>query len=736
MLPLSRKPVCRPRLFALLAAATLTATTGAVLAQAPTDADADLGYKAYRELGERFEANAMYPEAAREFERAYLAKPKREELAFHAAELYSLVKDYARAERLYAVVAEDVDDYPLAGLKRARCLKQSGRYEDAVREYLDYLARYDRDDRAVVADIVELEVQGVNLARQEGGQPSGEFVVRQLNAGVNGPHDELAPMPLAETALYYLSDRLAGKTRVYRSDLEGGLWGEARLAEQFPVVRGKHVGAGTLGPAGDRFYFALCDERADMGQPAAPCALYVTVRRESGEWTSPQALPSYINSPDATTTTQPFAYREGEREVLLFASDRLDGHGGLDLYRAERPLDSDATDFSFPRNLGPVVNSVADEVTPYYDDATKTLYFSSNGYLNYGGFDVFRARGDAVGFGKPENLRSPVNGPADDYYWRGAPDGRGGFFASNRAVDGAKSRTSHEDLFRAEPGVPLMPITLAVVDSATGRPLGEVALAVYVHPAGGGARRLAASELSEDGYFALELPMGADIELDAQRLDYRRAQERFRLPERQREGFQLPRLRMARIALPLTDVQRIEDARTDAPVATLPSQVGPAPAEPTSSRAPAPASTSAPPRRVESPSPTLSPTSSTSSSTPSAASTPSQPTPARTSSTASPSRVETSPPPTGMVRRPLNTYRIQIEARVGAEAAHTRYDRVRGVGSVSTVPVPGKSLQRVLVGDYDSYEAARAELAAVRAAGYGDAYVVRFESGEYRGAAR
>ena len=688
-----------------------------------------LGYKEYRKLGERFAAQGQYLEAAEQFAGAYKAKPGKSELAFQAAEYFYLVKDYKRAARHFKAVARDFKEYPLAGLKYARSLKQTGDYAAATQAYLDYLSYYRGDDRDIIKEIVELEVRGAQMAQQEAGFPTGNYVVDQLNAGLNTSANEIAPMPLAATALYYLSDK-TGKTRMMRSDLSGSLWGEGKFAEQFPIVPGKNVGSGALSPEGDRFYFSICDGNAFMGQPAAKCELYVIVRRDDA-WTSPQALPSYINT-EGNTTSHPFAYKEGDKEVLLFSSDRLDGYGGMDLYRAERYLGSDATDFSFPQNLGPVVNSVADEVTPYYEPGSQRLYFASNGYLNYGGFDIFRTLGGKTGWNEPENMKSPVNSAADDYYFRSTEGSTVGYFASNRAFGTDKQRTSNEDIFSVRPGVPLVPVSLAVVDSVSGRALGEVALAVYVKAAGSN-RRLIASELSEDGYFALQLPMGSTIEIDAQRLDYRRRVVEAQIPKNSREGYQLPRLKLARIELPLTDVQRIEGERTEPPVAIIPSSVGtPASKRETVTTAPRPepAPVAKPPKRE----PVVT----------SATTTTSKPPVTVVEKPTVTTRPAPSAAPATTTRRVLTrpvltagkTYRIQIEARRGFDADHERYDKLRGIGPITSDFIAEKNLHRVMVGSFATLTEARAMLPSVKASGYGDAFVARFENGVYKGLAR
>ncbi len=762
-----------------------------ILSMSTTGAAQTLGFKEHEQLAARFTTAGDYLKAAEQNAAAYEAKPRKTEYAYAAAEQFYLVKDYARAAKYYQLIARDYKAYPLAGLRYARSLKQDGKFSEATAAYLDYLSYYQADDRALIEKIVEQEVQGAELARQAQRSYNVNVLVEPFSTAVNTPGQETAPMPLAPGALYFLSDE-KGTMRMYRSFEQAGRWSTAEPAGQFPILSGKHIGPGALSPLADRYYFSLCDAREVMTQPTAKCQIHVILRRDT-LWSVPQALPPYINTAD-NSTSHPFVYRDGNLEVLLFASDRLDGHGGMDLYRAERYLNSEATDFSFPQNLGPVVNGVGDEVSPYYDPVSQTLYFSTNGGISMGGYDVFQTLGGKTGYNTPTNLGAPINSPADDYYYRQIPGTPLAVLASNRALRDAKTRTNNEDIYLVKPGTPTLEVSLQVVDSSNELNLREVVLAAYVID-GDEQRRLLYTDKSEDGFFKLALPLDSEIELDVQRLDYRRVQQRLTVPKGKREGFQLPRLRMSRIVLSLSDVQQIEDTRTDKPVATLPSRPGvAAPA----SLAPAPKASAKTDNTRPQPTPASNPSTSApstpSSSTPSS-STPSSSTPSSSSSgqgTASaklpPAATPATQPSSAPIKLPENSvtvkpkpeptvnvppaqpalsspatsstrsesttpaasssdspvrassvareYRIQIEARQTFEPESNRYKQVTGVGALSSDYVEGKSIYRILVGRYTDIEAAKRDLDRVKSAGFRDAFVAAFDFGSYRGMAR
>jgi len=100
---------------------------------------------------------------------------------------------------------------------------------------------------------------------------------------------------------------------------------------------------------------------------------------------------------------------------LYFTSDRTGGFGGLDIYRSERDA---AGNWGVAENLGPMINSVYNEETPFVSGDSKWLFFSSQGHYNMGGYDVFMSSRDGSGnWFSPVNLGYPVNTTDDDLFY-------------------------------------------------------------------------------------------------------------------------------------------------------------------------------------------------------------------------------------------------------------------------------------------------------------------------------
>jgi len=81
-------------------------------------------------------------------------------------------------------------------------------------------------------------------------------------------------------------------------------------------------------------------------------------------------------------------------------------------------------------NLGPGINSIYDEETPFLVNDDQTLFFSSRGHFNIGGFDVFRSDLDADGkWSTPVNIGYPVNTTDDELFFKPVGKGDRGYYS-------------------------------------------------------------------------------------------------------------------------------------------------------------------------------------------------------------------------------------------------------------------------------------------------------------------
>jgi outer membrane protein OmpA-like peptidoglycan-associated protein len=70
------------------------------------------------------------------------------------------------------------------------------------------------------------------------------------------------------------------------------------------------------------------------------------------------------------------------------------------------------------RNAGPIVNSRANEISPFFHHKENLLYFSSNGHaVNFGAFDIYKTQRIRNSWSEPKNIGPLVNGSGNEFYF-------------------------------------------------------------------------------------------------------------------------------------------------------------------------------------------------------------------------------------------------------------------------------------------------------------------------------
>lgn len=130
---------------------------------------------------------------------------------------------------------------------------------------------------------------------------------------------------------------------------------------------------------------------------------------------------------------------------LIFASDRPGGFGGLDLYISKKVNG----DWGPAVNIGPEINTPFNEDRPFLINDGKTLFFSSQGHLNMGGYDLFRSDLQSNNlWSKPQNLGYPINTPDDNIFFMPVDKGRAGYYAIFKEAGGAGNKDIYKIIFK------------------------------------------------------------------------------------------------------------------------------------------------------------------------------------------------------------------------------------------------------------------------------------------------
>jgi len=141
------------------------------------------------------------------------------------------------------------------------------------------------------------------------------------------------------------------------------------------------------------------------------------------------SIPTMLNFGESSyTNCHPHISADGN--MFLFSSNMPGGFGGMDLYIS---IKTDSV-WTKPINLGPQINTRENEIYPCIVNNNK-IYFSSNGHVGMGGYDLYVTEFLNGSWVTPQNMYPPVNSSYDDYSITFKNGENSGFFSSNR-VDG------------------------------------------------------------------------------------------------------------------------------------------------------------------------------------------------------------------------------------------------------------------------------------------------------------
>ena len=166
--------------------------------------------------------------------------------------------------------------------------------------------------------------------------------------------------------------------------------------------------------------------------------------RLADPWGTPENLGPPINTIDGDGTP----YLSSDEHWLYFSSSRPGGCGSSDLWLSWRGDVKDDFGWQPPANLGCIINSNRPDGGPVYfqeaDTQTIRLYFQSSRGDGVGRFDIYssRLRGDGV-FGSAE-LVWELSSPQDDVHPSLRRDGLELFLQSNRV---GSLREGYSDLW-------------------------------------------------------------------------------------------------------------------------------------------------------------------------------------------------------------------------------------------------------------------------------------------------
>ena len=395
-------------------------------------------------LAKKLSEENKYVAAAGHYEAAWNQKPKKLEWLNEAAKGFLQGREYRKAAESFGTL-KDNKLFPLARLQYGQALQQSGQYDEAIPEFLLYLNTYEGKDRDAMKDRIEEYVNGCSMAlRQSDSTAKKKVEIEHLSENINSPDDDLAPVPFGDDILYF-TNLIENKAKLMRTQQLSRDWSLAAAVENLPIPPTISYGNGTFSMDGSRFYYTQCTTIDSKKEKKRTCSIYY-MKRSVKAWEEPIKLSDRVNT-EGGMTTHPYIFERNGREVLFFSSNRAGGKGAMDLWFATRSAKNE--DFTEAHNLGGIINTEGDEVTPFVDTLDNTLYFASNGRATYGGLDIFKSKGNENNsrWAAAENMGAPYNSGADDWYFTMNKSHTGGYFVSNKALGMEKISSRDDDIY-------------------------------------------------------------------------------------------------------------------------------------------------------------------------------------------------------------------------------------------------------------------------------------------------
>lgn len=357
-------------------------------------------------------------------------------IQYKYAEASRLNYDYDVASHWYNKVYKDDEQgklFPECVFWIATLKKSKGNYKDAKKLFDKYAKKNKKKKNDYFVKKAIQEVAACDYAALLTAHPDNSITIIHLDSTVNSKVSEYAPFEV-DSVLYFSSLRNGtdkdkknniNYNKIYTAKQESIKWQKAKELDTLFNREGVHNANTAFNGDNTKVYITRCNQKNALD---FMCEIYFSDFK-NGHWESLQKLPSEINAV-GYTNTQPAVGFLGDEEVLFFASDRPGGEGKMDIWYSK--INKDGS-YGKPVNAGKKVNSIDDEITPFYCKPCQELFFSSTWHKGLGGFDIFKSKYKNQEFGEPENLGVPINSSYNDIYFSINSTRTEAFLSSNRS---------------------------------------------------------------------------------------------------------------------------------------------------------------------------------------------------------------------------------------------------------------------------------------------------------------
>ncbi len=363
-----------------------------------------------------------YNESIKTLQDAIKIEPRYLEAFLSIAGLYFEQKNYQGAidnyEKSKAIDSSWFKDY---NLPYSINLAAKGEFQKALQAVNDFLSLPNLNEQSLKAATYRRKTYqfAIDYNNQHSAD-SYRFEPKNMGDSINSVYLEYFPTITIDDKEFIFTRRVNGQEDFYESRFENGHWTKAQPLPG-DINSNQNEGAQNISQDGQWLIFTGCNFPYGFGS----CDLYISYLTPEG-WSKPENMGNRIN----TEAWESAPSLSPDKRDLYFASSRLGGYGGQDLYVSHQLPNGRWSD---PENLGPEINTIGDENAPFMHADNQTLYFTSGGHLGYGGSDLFMAKKQGKGWKKPVNLGFPINTIENEGSLVIAADGKTAFYTSDRS---------------------------------------------------------------------------------------------------------------------------------------------------------------------------------------------------------------------------------------------------------------------------------------------------------------
>jgi outer membrane protein OmpA-like peptidoglycan-associated protein len=412
------------------------------------------------------------------------------------AEKLFQVRSYSEALPLFLSLEKAGGEVENLPYKIAKCFSASDETNDVVRSlqyfesidmsamdqlphnfYLDFADAYmvnDQIEQALIYYNKQLSLAGTDRrAKSEVEQKIAQaknaysimripknVMIERLGSSINSEYTEYNPVVSADesvmafTALRPANSKTGEKIaeEIHISYNETGSWS---MPEKVEVSTQNNYGTAGISADGQEMLVFIGDLSSGS---------IFRIEKEGTGWSRPVPLGTGVQSKYLEST----ASMTPDTKTIYFASNRPGGYGGLDIYASKR---NDDGTWGRAENLGPMINTKANEDAPFIHPNNKLLFFTTDGHNGMGGNDIYKSERIDGSWSEPKNMGYPINTTANDNYFTLIADGTRGYFSSDRKGGFGGQDIYVMDMPEDYETIPLTMIKGRILDAETKMPL-------------------------------------------------------------------------------------------------------------------------------------------------------------------------------------------------------------------------------------------------------------------------